>query len=258
MAAVTLVAPDGQRALPVFTGTEALAAWDPAARPCRSPRPGPARPRSPRAATSSSSTSPARRRACCAPRWSGRWPSSAPGSRRTPTRSSTAASPPPCATRTTSRPTSSRRATPRGEGVLGVVLDLRPGLDARAGARGRHPGGGAARDRRRAARPDRRPRLPAALSGAECRRPISADAVALVTLCVDRPPSPAVCKRSPASTRVDHQVAGSEQVRDALSRQTREGVATASRGGPVRIGNAGSSRTRHEEPFSCPRVTTST
>ena len=33
MAAVTLVAPDGQRALPVFSGTEALAAWDPAARP---------------------------------------------------------------------------------------------------------------------------------------------------------------------------------------------------------------------------------
>jgi hypothetical protein len=33
MAVVTLVAPDGQRALPAFTGTEALAAWDPAARP---------------------------------------------------------------------------------------------------------------------------------------------------------------------------------------------------------------------------------
>lgn len=33
MAAVTLVAPDGQRALPVFTGTDALAAWDPGARP---------------------------------------------------------------------------------------------------------------------------------------------------------------------------------------------------------------------------------
>ncbi|WP_392545375.1 SseB family protein [Oryzobacter sp. 24SJ04S-52] len=33
MAAVTLVAPDGQRALPVFTGTDALAAWDPDARP---------------------------------------------------------------------------------------------------------------------------------------------------------------------------------------------------------------------------------
>lgn len=33
MAAVTLVAPDGQRALPVFTGVEALAAWDAAARP---------------------------------------------------------------------------------------------------------------------------------------------------------------------------------------------------------------------------------
>ena len=33
MAAVTLVAPDGQRALPVFSGVGALAAWDPAARP---------------------------------------------------------------------------------------------------------------------------------------------------------------------------------------------------------------------------------
>jgi hypothetical protein len=33
MAAVALVAPDGQRALPVFTGTAALAAWDPTARP---------------------------------------------------------------------------------------------------------------------------------------------------------------------------------------------------------------------------------
>ena len=33
MAAVTLVAPDGQRALPVFTGTDALTAWDPEARP---------------------------------------------------------------------------------------------------------------------------------------------------------------------------------------------------------------------------------
>jgi len=33
MAAVTLVSPDGQRALPVFSGIQALAAWDPAARP---------------------------------------------------------------------------------------------------------------------------------------------------------------------------------------------------------------------------------
>lgn len=33
MAAVTLVAPDGRRALPVFTGIDSLAAWDPAARP---------------------------------------------------------------------------------------------------------------------------------------------------------------------------------------------------------------------------------
>ncbi|MGL5852791.1 MAG: SseB family protein [Phycicoccus sp.] len=33
MAVVTLVAPDGRHALPAFTGTDALAAWDPAARP---------------------------------------------------------------------------------------------------------------------------------------------------------------------------------------------------------------------------------
>jgi hypothetical protein len=33
MAAVTLVAPDGQRALPAFTSLDALAAWDSAARP---------------------------------------------------------------------------------------------------------------------------------------------------------------------------------------------------------------------------------
>lgn len=33
MAAVTLVAPDGQRALPVFTGLDSLAQWDPQARP---------------------------------------------------------------------------------------------------------------------------------------------------------------------------------------------------------------------------------
>ena len=33
MAVVSLVAPDGRRALPVFTGADALAAWDPQARP---------------------------------------------------------------------------------------------------------------------------------------------------------------------------------------------------------------------------------
>lgn len=33
LAAVTLLAPDGQRALPVFTGTDALSAWEPGARP---------------------------------------------------------------------------------------------------------------------------------------------------------------------------------------------------------------------------------
>lgn len=33
MASVTLTAPDGRRALPVFTGVEAVAAWDPQARP---------------------------------------------------------------------------------------------------------------------------------------------------------------------------------------------------------------------------------
>jgi len=33
MATVTLTGPDGQRALPVFSGLDALAAWDPQARP---------------------------------------------------------------------------------------------------------------------------------------------------------------------------------------------------------------------------------
>jgi hypothetical protein len=33
MAAVTLVAPDGQRALPVFTSLQSLGSWDPQARP---------------------------------------------------------------------------------------------------------------------------------------------------------------------------------------------------------------------------------
>jgi hypothetical protein len=33
MAVVTLTAPDGQRALPVFSSVESLAGWDPAARP---------------------------------------------------------------------------------------------------------------------------------------------------------------------------------------------------------------------------------
>ena len=33
MAAVTLLAPDGQRALPVFTSLDSLGRWDPAARP---------------------------------------------------------------------------------------------------------------------------------------------------------------------------------------------------------------------------------
>ena len=33
MAAMTLLAADGHRALPVFTSIAALAAWDPAARP---------------------------------------------------------------------------------------------------------------------------------------------------------------------------------------------------------------------------------
>ena len=135
MAAVTLVAPDGQRALPVFTGTEALAAWDPAARPVPVTPPGPARPRSPRAATSSSSTSPARRRGCCAPRWSGRWPSSVRGSppHTDPFVDRSVAA----AVRDEDDVTAHEleEGTPRGEGVLGVVLDLRPGLAAEQVAR---------------------------------------------------------------------------------------------------------------------------
>ena len=41
-----------------------------------------------------------------------------------------------------------------------------------------------------------------------------------------------------------------------MSRDAREGVATASRGGPVGTEHQGSSCTRHEEPFSSPRVGT--
>lgn len=43
MASVVLTTPDGRRALPVFTGVEALAAWDPAARPVPVPAPDAAR-----------------------------------------------------------------------------------------------------------------------------------------------------------------------------------------------------------------------
>ena len=52
MAAVTLVAPDGQRALPVFTRSTASARGTPAPAPSRSPRPAPRRPRSRSGATS--------------------------------------------------------------------------------------------------------------------------------------------------------------------------------------------------------------
>lgn len=43
MATVTLTAPDGRRAFPVFTGVEALAAWDASARPTPKPLPEVAR-----------------------------------------------------------------------------------------------------------------------------------------------------------------------------------------------------------------------
>ncbi|HSO66049.1 MAG TPA: SseB family protein [Ornithinibacter sp.] len=128
MAAVTLVAPDGQRALPVFTGTAALAAWDPSARPV------PVTPaRAGQAAVSEGCDVIVVDVAGPAPRvlrpsmvWAlaqqRHWepPHTDPFVER-----SVAA-----AVRPEEDVTASavEEGNPRGEGVLGVVLDLRPGL----------------------------------------------------------------------------------------------------------------------------------
>ncbi|WP_345204070.1 SseB family protein [Fodinibacter luteus] len=128
LAAVTLVAPDGQRALPVFSGTDALAAWDPAARPV------PVTPaRAGQAAVSEGCdvivvdvAGPATRVLRPSMVWAlaQQRPWQPPHTDPFVERSVAAA------LREEEDVTASavEEGTPRGEGVLGVVLELRPGL----------------------------------------------------------------------------------------------------------------------------------
>lgn len=128
MAAVTLVAPDGQRALPVFTGTAALAAWDPSARPV------PVTPaRAGQAAVAEGCDVIVVDVAGAAPRvlrpsmvWAlaQQRPWGPPHTDPFVERSVSAA------VRPEEDVTASavEEGSPRGEGVLGVVLDLHPGL----------------------------------------------------------------------------------------------------------------------------------
>ncbi len=128
LAAVTLVAPDGQRALPVFTGTDALAAWDPAARPV------PVTPsRAGQAAVSEGCdvivvdvAGPATR----VLRPSMVWALAQQRPWQAPHTDPFVASSVAAAVRVEDSVTGHEleEGTPRGEGVLGVVLDLRPGL----------------------------------------------------------------------------------------------------------------------------------
>ena len=123
--------------------------------------------------------------------------------------------------------------TRRGEGVLGVVLDLRPGLAPEQVAPS-PPGWGSGSPPTASCAPGSTasPSGCAEGSGSVLRTGTFTfagqrfrwilkvgigrescddfwDGAPLVTLCVDRPPFRAVCKRSPASTRVDPRVAGS-------------------------------------------------
>ena len=128
LAAVTLVAPDGQRALPVFSGTAALAAWDAAARPV------PVTPaRAAQAAVSEGCdvivvdvAGPATRVLRPSMVWAlaQQRPWEPPHSDPFVARSVAAA------VRDEDDVTAPEveEGNPRGEGVLGVVLDLRPGL----------------------------------------------------------------------------------------------------------------------------------
>ncbi len=129
MAAVTLVAPDGQRALPVFSGVEALAAWDAAARPV------PVTPaRAGQAAVSEGCdvivvdvAGPSTRVLRPSMVWAlaQQRPWEPPHTDPFVARSVAAA------VRDEDDVTAHEleEGNPRGEGVLGVVLDLRPGLD---------------------------------------------------------------------------------------------------------------------------------
>ena len=131
MAAVTLVAPDGRRALPVFTSTDALSRLGPGRPPGAGHRVaggagggvgglrrhGRGRGRAGDARSS-------------APRWCGPSPNSVPGSRPhlDPFVEHSVAA----ALRPEEQVTAHalEEGTPAGHGVLGVVLDLRPGLSA--------------------------------------------------------------------------------------------------------------------------------
>ena len=227
LAAVTLVAPDGQRALPVFSGTAALAAWDATARPV------PVTPaRAAQAAVSEGCdvivvdvAGPVDPGAAPVD-GVGAGPAAARGSPPTPTPSSPGASRRPSVTRTTSRHPRSRRATRAVRASSASSSTCAPAWPPSRCAPSRR-GWGSGWPPTASCGP-----ASTASPSASADR-ISADAVALVASCVDRPPSGAVCKRSPASTRVDHEVAGSEQVRDTCRATPLTGVATASRGGPV-------------------------
>jgi hypothetical protein len=128
MAAVTLVSPDGQRALPVFSGTDALTAWDPTARPV------PVTPaRAGQAAVAEGCdvividvAGPATRVLRPSMVWAlaQQRPWEPPHTDPFVARSVAAA------VRDEDDVTASEleEGNPRGEGVLGVVLDLRPGL----------------------------------------------------------------------------------------------------------------------------------
>ena len=132
LAAVTLVAPDGMRALPVFSGIEAVAAWDPEARPV------PVTPaRAGQAAVSEGCevivvdvAGPATRVLRPSMVWAlaqqRRW---VPAHTDPFVAASVTA-----ALRDEPDVTASEieEGNPRGEGVLGVVLDLRPGLGPEA------------------------------------------------------------------------------------------------------------------------------
>ncbi|WP_299447730.1 SseB family protein [uncultured Phycicoccus sp.] len=137
MAAVTLVAPDGRRALPVFTGADALAAWDPAARPV------PVTPaRAAQAAVSESCdvlvvdvAGPATRVLRPSMLWAlaqeRPWQPAPTDPFVARAVAAATAAEPDIVTHTL------EEGTPAGEGVLGIVLTLRPGLapdDVRAAA----------------------------------------------------------------------------------------------------------------------------
>jgi hypothetical protein len=129
LAAVTLVAPDGQRALPVFSGTAALAAWDSTARPV------PVTPaRAAQAAVSEGCevivvdvAGPATRVLRPSMLWALAQQRPWEPAHTDPFVARSVAA----AVRDEDDVTASEveEGNPRGEGVLGVVLDLRPGLD---------------------------------------------------------------------------------------------------------------------------------